>query len=195
MGAHTAATRSVLCPSSHLWPRQLPTRNPASRFGYEGLGGPISAGAAHSFNGIAPSTPCAQLTSAIAQQAQQMCGVLPDRGRKEPSRRMRRQTCGILQSVWPYASKGSYACFQDPAKLKQTFNFCNAAFCKKPRCSVGATQCVRRCDAFPPRAGPSTTEHSMSKSPAEKSSIPRSLSKPRSRQLQRTGPTKAGPVQ
>ena len=101
----------------------LPTRNPASRFGYEGLGGPISAGAAHSFNGIAPSTPCARLTSAIAQQAQQMCGVLPDRGRKEPSRRMRRQTCGILQSVWPYASKGSYACFQDPAKLKQTFDF------------------------------------------------------------------------
>jgi hypothetical protein len=50
---------------------------------------------------LAPSTPCARLTSAIAQQAQQMCGVLPDQGRKEPSRRMRRQACGILQSVWP----------------------------------------------------------------------------------------------
>jgi hypothetical protein len=73
-----------------------------------------------------------------------MCGVLPDQGRKEPSRRMRRQACGILQSVWPYASKGSYACFQDPAKLKQTFDFSAMRLSVKSRAVASAPQEVRR---------------------------------------------------
>ena len=42
---HTAANRSVLCPHYGLVAKASPARNPASRFGYEGPGGPISAGA------------------------------------------------------------------------------------------------------------------------------------------------------
>ena len=45
---HTAANRSVLCPHQGLVAKASPARNPASRFGYEGPGGPISAGATRS---------------------------------------------------------------------------------------------------------------------------------------------------
>jgi len=51
------------------------------------------------FNGIDPNTQCAQLASAIAQQAQQMPDGLPDQGRKAPSLRTRRHAYGILRSA------------------------------------------------------------------------------------------------
>ena len=48
-GVHTAANRSVLLSRQQgLVAKASPTRNPASRFGYEGPGGPISAGATRS---------------------------------------------------------------------------------------------------------------------------------------------------
>ena len=43
---HTAIHRIVLCPSIRTC--SIPTRNPASRLGYKGPGGPISAGATRS---------------------------------------------------------------------------------------------------------------------------------------------------
>ena len=166
---HTAANRSVLLSVFALVAKAYsPARNPASRFGYEGLGGPISAGAAHSFNGIAPSTPCARLTSAIAQQAQQMCGVLPD------------HELAAFFSPYGHTHRKVLRLFRS-AKLKQTFDF-----------SAMRPFVISRAVAFEPhnaprgathsrRAKPSKTQHPMPKSPAEKSSIPKSLSKPRSR--------------
>ena len=58
---HAAESRSVLIVSHHpiVAKAYSPARNPAGRFGYEGLGGLTSAGAA--FSDIAPNIQYVQL--------------------------------------------------------------------------------------------------------------------------------------
>ena len=82
-----------------------------------------------------PSIQYVQLTSAIAQQAQQMSVVLPDRGRKAPFPRTRRRAYGILQSAdssaFPNGAE-SHIFPGDQLKLKRLFDSRNAAFSKIP---------------------------------------------------------------
>jgi len=80
-----------------------PARNPASRFGYEGPGGPIAAGATRStqqpFSDIAPSIPSVQLALAIAQQAQRTFDVVPLRVCKVLFQHIRLRAAGIPRSA------------------------------------------------------------------------------------------------
>ena len=95
---------------------------------------PISAEAA--FNDIAPSIQYVQLTSAIAQRAQQRSVVLPGQGRKAPSPRTRRRAYGILQSADSSAfrngAESPYLVSGDQLKLKRLFDSRNTAFSKIP---------------------------------------------------------------
>ena len=99
------------------------------------LGGPISAEAA--FNDIAPSIQYVQLTSAIAQQAEQRSVALPGQARKAPSPRTRRRAYGILRSAGSSAfrngAESPYLVTGDQLKLKRLFDLHNTAFSKIPR--------------------------------------------------------------
>jgi hypothetical protein len=90
MGERTLRQTAVCGVSrSNLWPRhQSPARNDASRFGYEGLGGRTSAGAAPPLSDIPPGTQSVKLVFAIAQQARQRSDVLPGRRCTELFRRI-----------------------------------------------------------------------------------------------------------
>ena len=87
MGRHPTCSQGIL-PSSQS--REPPWLRRASA-------DHNSAGAA--FNDIAPSIQYVQLTSATAQQAQQMSDALPDQGCKAPFRRTRLHAYGILRSA------------------------------------------------------------------------------------------------
>ena len=84
---------------------------------------PISAEAA--FNDIAPSIQYVQLTSAIAQQAQQIVGVLPLRACKVLFQHMRQRAADTLRSVYSSAflkGPGPYVVFPRPLNLKRMFD-------------------------------------------------------------------------
>ena len=95
---HAAALRSVLIVSHHpiVAKAYSPARIPRAALVTKASADSPFAGAA--FSDIAPNIQYVQLASAIVQRAQRMSAVLPDQGRKAPSRRTRRHACGILQS-------------------------------------------------------------------------------------------------
>ena len=126
-GVHTAADRSVLCASLTTCGQASPARNPASPMATRGPGGPISAGATRSnqVSDIAPSIQSVQLAHAIAQQAQQIIGVLPLRACKVLFQHMRQRAADTLRSVYSSAflkGPGPYVVFPRPLNLKRMFD-------------------------------------------------------------------------
>jgi hypothetical protein len=127
---HTAANRSVLCPHQGLVAKASPARNPASRFGYEGPGGPISVGATRStlvaLSDIAPSIQRAQPAPAIAPQAQRTFDVVPLRMYKVLFQHIRQRADGTPRSANSCAflnGPGPYVVFARLLYLKRLFDF------------------------------------------------------------------------
>jgi hypothetical protein len=107
---------------------------------------PISAGAA--FSDIALSIRYVQLTSSIAQQAQQMSAVLPDQARKALLPHTRRHAYGSLRSADSSAfrngARSPSRVLGDQLKLKRMFDSHNTASSKIPGCVIQDTRLTCR---------------------------------------------------
>ena len=123
---HTAADRRALCITKDLWPRHTLSQSREPLW----LRGPwrTHLRRGHSLNqvsDIAPSIQSVQLAHAIAQQAQQIIGVLPLRACKVLFQHTRQRAADTLRSVYSSAflkGPGPYAVFPRPLNLKRMFD-------------------------------------------------------------------------
>jgi hypothetical protein len=125
--AHCGGPQCALCITNDSWPRHPQLAIPRAAMATRAPAVPSPPGplALTKFSDIAPSIQSVQLAHAIAQQAQQIIGVLPLRACKVLFQHMRQRAADTLRSVYSSAflkGPGPYVVFPRPLNLKRMFD-------------------------------------------------------------------------